>query len=1037
MKHVWKCLVAAALAMALLLSVTAAAAESVYGVCLGDTVKVRKQPTTSAAVWFYIDRGFVAEILDVTGSGDNMWYKVNAPHPEPNGHTYIGYVHADYFRPMTEEETAEYLAGQGVVPDADVQTGAPDTVTATPTIRPSADSALGGSFNVGIMTGVTATPTSAPTNTPGYLPGDEEDDYSSVGTQGTVGTIVEGATGMITASGVNFRMSPSLQGQQIGRLNNGTVVELLEIPASVGADYWYRIRYNGQEGYVQSNYIRVLTVGYTPSPEITEYGWAELLYDSVNLRKTPGGTTMAQWTGKGSLLQIAGPSERKSGYEWYPVYYGAQRKVYYVREDMIKIVNAAAPTSTPVGESPYGYVITTVSGVNLRLKPGGETIDQIPRGTVVPCIGYPVMPEGSSYTWFYVEYKGLRGYLRGDCVKICTAEGGDIVEITPTPAPTGSTTVYGYIKLTANRVNIRIKPGGTSLGQLPEDLILPIVGATITVGKYDWYNVRTADGIVGYIRSDCLMVCDENGDKVTVTPTPAPTAGTPTLSTYGYVQIDATSVNLRDSVDGETIHQLRKGTVWPMIGLAVTYKQYTWYPIKAEGYTGFVRGDVAFKLSPSQELAYLQGLGVPTETRTPNPGTALSSYLITTGNKVNLREAASLDSAAPYQVAKGTVMPFSGTKQVGTKTWYNVVYEGRELWIRGDYIRVMTQAEYQAWLGEEGGEEITGQGFVRFIKSGVNVRNAANGSKVVDRMTKGTVVPYFKEGITAGGYSWYYILTTNNIYGYVRSDMVEKCDENGNDLPLPTPVPGGSTTGGTQQEASYTTLKLGSSGNAVKNLVIELKNQGYYTGAITSSFTSEVQRAVMAFQAANGLTVDGIAGSATQHKLFGTVPIGSGDHQNLTFEFYPVEKIDWFTGGIQQLWAKGANYKIYDIKTGIVWWAHRWSGAYHADIEPLTAADTARLCQMYGVKDAQDIYDQNLWQRRPSLVTIGTRTFACSLDGMPHNPDGDTIPNNNMVGQICLHFTNSKGHESGAVSSSHRAAIEEAFAWAKARYGSR
>ena len=93
----------------------------------------------------------------------------------------------------------------------------------------------------------------------------------------------------------------------------------------------------------------------------------------------------------------------------------------------------------------------------------------------------------------------------------------------------------------------------------------------------------------------------------------------------------------------------------------------------------------------------------------------------------------------------------------------------------------------------------------------------------------------------------------------------------------------------------------------------------------------------------------------------------------------------------------------------------------------MTAADTARLCQIYGVNNAQEIWDKNLWQRRPCLITIGNRTFPCSLFGMPHNPDGDTIPDNNMTGQICMHFTNSKGHESGKVDTYHQQAIE--YAW--------
>ena len=227
---------------------------------------------------------------------------------------------------------------------------------------------------------------------------------------------------------------------------------------------------------------------------------------------------------------------------------------------------------------------------------------------------------------------------------------------------------------------------------------------------------------------------------------------------------------------------------------------------------------------------------------------------------------------------------------------------------------------------------------------------------------------------------------------------------------------------------------LGSSGAAVKNLVTELKNQGYFTGSIVSQYNTAVQEAVRKFQEKNGLTVDGIAGSATQHKLYGTVPIGSGDKSNLAMTLYPAEKIDWYTGGINELWAKGDNYKIYDVYTGIVWWAHRWSGGLHVDAEPLTAADTARLCKIYGVNSSQEIKDKDLWQRRPCLVTIGTRTFACSLYGVPHNyPAGDTIANNDYKGQLCIHFTNSKIHDSQKVDSLHQAAIE--YAWLNAPNG--
>ncbi len=991
-----------------------------YGMATADDVIVRKQPSTSANYWFRINTGFVCEILDTVVRGDTTWYKVNSTHPTPNGRTYIGYVRASFFRPLTAEETEAYLAGGRV------------NVTATPapaqtpalTLQPSADDALvtatpaNGSdfpFDTSIMGGTTSTPlvsmiTPTPTNS-----------------QVTYGT------GEITASGTNFRVAPSLSAGVIGKLNSGTVVTLLAIPDTIDENHWYQIRYNGQEGYIQSNFIRVLTAAVTATPQPSVYGTVKLLYDSANLRDAPNGTTRALWQGKGSTLSVAGVSQDKGGFTWYPVYYGTDNTIYYVRSDVVEYTAGSGvintPTPTPASGSAYGYVITTAAGVNLRLSAGGEVIVQVPRNVVLTCIGAPVQTSGSSYLWYYVRYNNLAGYIRGDFVRVCDQNGNPLGEATAAPSVTATPVVYsGYVKLTKTGVNLRVSPAGRSQGQYDIGLILPIAGATVSSGRYQWFCVRTPDGKTGYVRSDCAVPCDLNGNQVTVTPTPAPTTTT-SISTYGYIQITKPSTNLRRTIGGETIHQLAKESVWPLIGTVITTNGVTWYPVSADGYTGFVRGDCAYKLSATQEASYLAGKGIPKETPAPTGSIQQTSYVQTTLDYVNLRQTASRDSKSVAKVRTGTVLAFNATTTAGTSTWYRVVYNSTEVWVLGSCVKVMTQAEYQEWLNKNPGaatpQPDAAKGYIVTTRDGVNIRATANGSSILTRVKKGTVLPYYTENIKAGSYTWYLIRLSNGTEGYIRSDMVSKSNNNGGTLPTATPAPTGSPA--TKPSATYTTLRLGSTGDAVTRLVQELINQGYYTGSVTNVYTSAVRAAVRAFQSAKGLTVDGIAGKQTQHALFGTVEPGADDYTDYNFQFYPAEKIDWYTGGIQQLWAKGASYKIYDVRTGIVWWARRWAGYSHADIEPVTAADTARLCQIYGVNNAQEIWDKNLWQRRPCLITIGNRTFACSLFGMPHNPDGDTIPDNNMTGQICMHFTNSKGHESGKVDTYHQQAIE--YAW--------
>ncbi len=63
-------------------------------------------------------------------------------------------------------------------------------------------------------------------------------------------------------------------------------------------------------------------------------------------------------------------------------------------------------------------------------------------------------------------------------------------------------------------------------------------------------------------------------------------------------------------------------------------------------------------------------------------------------------------------------------------------------------------------------------------------------------------------------------------------------------------------------------LKEGSSGEAVKALQLKLKELGYFSGTGTGYFGTVTRTAVIAFQKANGLSADGIAGPATRNKAF-------------------------------------------------------------------------------------------------------------------------------------------------------------------------
>ena len=63
--------------------------------------------------------------------------------------------------------------------------------------------------------------------------------------------------------------------------------------------------------------------------------------------------------------------------------------------------------------------------------------------------------------------------------------------------------------------------------------------------------------------------------------------------------------------------------------------------------------------------------------------------------------------------------------------------------------------------------------------------------------------------------------------------------------------------------STFPTLKLGSTGNSVKDLQLKLKALLYYTSSINSNFDTETEIAVKRFQLNNKLTADGIVGTNT------------------------------------------------------------------------------------------------------------------------------------------------------------------------------
>ena len=758
---------------------------------------------------------------------------------------------------------------------------------------------------------------------------------------------------------------------------------------------------------------------------------------------------------KGWLMEILG-TVQNGGVTWYkvkttnPESTSGNTYICYVHGNYFSPVSGedaaqGASVSTSASSAITGSTGSiTNGGVNFRSLSGGSDIKthgsmmKLERGTVVELLEIPSVIDENH--WFKIRYDGLTGYVQAPFVRVLSGSS------TGTSVSTAASVNAKYVKLVLSSANLRVSPAGAVAAQWEKTgEVLAVTGASVQKNGRVWYPV-TYNGSNYYVSSECVQVVasadsstasTSTSSTATAAPTAAPT--TAPVNATGYVRTTVKGVNLRKSPAGDSMEQIAKDVVLPVTGAPTVSGRYTWYPVRAaSGRSGWVRSDCVTVIASGSSSTGDTSASASTAAQETAAQVTAYGYVKTTVGGVNVRNQP--DGNKVGQVAsKGTVLTVTGnTVTKGKVVWYPITYRGTNGYIHGSYVTV-TDAE-----GNANSTPIVDSAVkaIRTKLDKVNLRAAASkDSSALYNVAVGTIMTYDTTA-TSGGSTWYRAsyngrqvwvlgscvetLSASEYQAYVNSNPTAASTSTSESSAAASSSSYTPSTAG--QEASYTTLRKGSSGTAVSNMVQELIRQGYYKGSATSSYTSAVEEAVKAFQKAKALAEDGIAGPRTLHALFGTVPVGTGNVSDLSMAIYPAEKIDWYKGGINELWARGANYKVYDVKTGIVWWAHRWAGGSHVDAEPLTADDTARICRIYGVSSADQIKSKNMWERRPCLVTIGTRTFACSLYGIPHNyPDGDTISTNNFKGQVCIHFTNSKTHTSNKVDSYHREAIEYAY----------
>ena len=132
---------------------------------------------------------------------------------------------------------------------------------------------------------------------------------------------------------------------------------------------------------------------------------------------------------------------------------------------------------------------------------------------------------------------------------------------------------------------------------------------------------------------------------------------------------------------------------------------------------------------------------------------------------------------------------------------------------------------------------------------------------------------------------------------------------------------------------------------------------------------------------------------------------------------------NWYTT-VKDVAKKYPYATVYDYATGISWQVNIFSVGAHADCEPVTANDTAKMNRAFG--------GETTWNPKAVWVIFSDGSvYMASTHNTPHGTSHNK--DNNFNGHLCIHFprTQAQATAIGPYATSHQETIDRG--WAETR----
>ena len=376
--------------------------------------------------------------------------------------------------------------------------------------------------------------------------------------------------------------------------------------------------------------------------------------------------------------------------------------------------------------------------------------------------GEEISITGESGSWYEINYKGSKGYVSKNYVKIAEEN----IETNNKPNNENPSSQKGVLVNISSVLRVRSEANGNSeiLGFLTNGCNVNILGES-----GNWYNI-SYNGKNAYVSKEYVKITSENNSQSNSNDNNSSQASEDKIDNKnGQVVNVHSGLNVRSgaSTSSGIIGSLSNGSNVTILG-----ESGNWYKIKYGTSTGYVskeyiKASGESSNSNTENNSNNSNAGSNESNSSGETSIAKSGKVVNVQSALNVRNGASTSSRIIGSLSNGSNVTILGE----SGNWYKIKYGNSTGYVSKDYVKTSEESSNSNTgnnASSSSGESSSNKsGKVVNVHSSLNVRSGASAnSSVIGSLANGSNVT-----IVGESGSWYKI-KYGNTTGYVSKDYI-------------------------------------------------------------------------------------------------------------------------------------------------------------------------------------------------------------------------------------------------------------------------